>query len=109
MKIVETQAEIDGNAHGEVYVRAENILVWQGADSIRVTDLTHALATGKECREVSIRNWTVAERSTTFKAVIVNSLTSTRQTRKTGVLRYMPAQSQGSGRFHLSLWTGSSR
>ena len=57
MKIVETQAEIDGNAHGEIYVRAENIMVWRRADSIRVTDLTHALATGKECREVSIRNW----------------------------------------------------
>jgi hypothetical protein len=57
MKIVETQAEIDLNDHGDIYVRAENIKVWQGADSIRVTDLTNALATGTECRYVSIRNW----------------------------------------------------
>ena len=57
MRIIETQAEIDPNDHGDIYVRAENIMVWQGADSIRVTDLTHALATGKECRYVSIRNW----------------------------------------------------
>ena len=57
MRIIETQAEIDANDHGTIYVRAENIMVWQGADSIRVTDLTNALATGKECRYVSIRDW----------------------------------------------------
>ncbi len=57
MNIKHTQSEIDANERGAIYVEQGNIKVWQGNDTIRVTDLTNALARGKTCKEVAVSGW----------------------------------------------------